>query len=342
MQTSPEVISVSDLSVILYPELIAASLCANESDLYALWSVLKGIDRYRGGSGQISSKWLLDITQTILGLNQSRAYTKLKQGVGLYWNKFGKSKEGTKVTCLIGEDAVIERLSPTITRSEPFQCTVRYVESENIGEIKSLMISMVAARYVDNRAVSIASIVQQTGQSERTVQKALRNCVDLKSTASYEQISIHNTEQAALKAFAKIQKVNPAAYTIEKHLDQFVICKRAPNLYALTQPKRLPLSKRPKALRRRDLENASGLGKKRYYPLNSKKPVEHEHVVLSDVRLLPTGTAVIWTKKNAKKPKTPPPPKQSVAGRWQDIKRGSVRKPQKAHDNRNITTNVSI
>jgi len=330
--------------VVLYPELIAASLEHGEIDLYVFWSMLKTIDKNRCGNGRFSVQGLLHSMSTFFDLKPSQAYKKLKLGVGTYWSKPGKASDGEKVTTLIGRKALVERLKPTSTRSEPFVFEVRDLErgeNANPHEMKYLMIAAIASRYVDGRPMSIRSICELTKQSERTVQRALENCVDLNKRKSCKPISSHKTILEARANLLKIaQKDNILAYRIEQNLDNFVIYRRIPNIYSLTKPERLPLRKRPKELRARDAENMASLAKKRYYHEESKKPVEHEHLKFSGIEFLPSGVTAIWDERNVlpKRNLT----ERSLIGKWEDIKKGQrVQKRSKADDNRNIN-NVSI
>jgi hypothetical protein len=336
MQTE---IPIADTQVILYPELVAASLKQKEGELYALWSILKGMDKSAKGSGKIAVSDLIDFVRTVFGVEQSRAYDKFRQGIGKYWNKPGRDARGIKVTCLIGRAAVIERLNPTSTRSEPFTFTVKNLESEDIHELKNLLISVVAARYIDERPISVQSIALMTGQSESTVKRAVKECVDVNSIGGFQTISEHSSEHEARMACAKLSKDIPAAYKVQQHLNKYVVCRQLPNTYTLCSPGRLPLRKRPKELKAKDAENMAGLVKKRYYKKMSKKPVTHEHAQYSGVVMLPGGLATMWDSKNKKTTKKPKE-NRSIAGKWNQARKG-VSKNRKMDDNRNIN-NVSI
>lgn len=332
------------IKVVLYPELIAASLRSGEIDLYVLWSILKATDNYCAGSGKISMASLLHVIQRIFRLMPSQAYKKVNQGIGKYWNKFGKSSGGEKVTTLVGRWALVERLKPTSTRSEPFVFEVRDLERGEEAkphEMKYLMIAAIASRYVDGRPISIRSICELTNQSERTVQRALGDCVDLNVRKSCQPISSHKTILEARANLLRIAKDdNLLAYSIEQNLDSFVIYRRRPNIYSLTKPARLPLRKRPKELRAKDVENMANLSKKRYYHEESKKPIEHEHLKFSGIEFLPSGVTAIWDEKNATAQQIQC--RRSLVGRWEDIKREQTMQKQiRANDNRN-TSNVSI
>lgn len=331
--------SVSDLPVIIYPELAAASVRNNESDLYVVWCILRSIDRFRMGSGRFEHQFVFSLLRQVLGIKESMAYQKIKRGEGLYWNKFGKSSNGAKVTCLIGEEALIRRLSPTSTRSEPFQFFVYDLECDlnsTRNDIKSMMIAVVAARYVKEHPLSIASVAQLTGQSERTVQRAFRDCVDLISYPQRQEISRHPNENEARQALKRSNPSNSAAYKIEQQLSQFVVYRQLPNIYTLTKPKRLPLSKRPKVLREFDVANSFGLQPKKYFHESSKKIVAHEHVKMQGVAMLPSGVVGVWSEQNAKAPVRP----RTVSKRWNDIKRTTVLKKSRMNDNKE-RTNVS-
>lgn len=330
MQTK---VSIADTRVILHPELVAASLKQKEGELYALWSILKGLDRCSKGSGKIAISDLIDFIRTVFGVEQSRAYDKFRQGIGKYWNKPGRDSNGIKVTCLIGRAMVIERLNPTSTRSEPFAFTVKNLESECIHELKNLLISIVAARYIDERPISVQSISIMTGQSESTVKRAIKECVDVKSIDSFKTVSEHSSENEARIACSKLSKDNPAAYKVQQHLNKYAVCRQLPNIYILGSPERLPLRKRPKELKAKDAENMAGLVKKRYYKKMSKKYVTHEHSQFSGVAMLPSGMAAMWDGKNKKTTKKAIE-NLSIAGKWNLARKGV--KKQKMDNNRSI------
>lgn len=293
-------IPINQTSVILYPELIAASLKNKEGELYVVWSVLKASDKIAYGSGTIEIINILDFIRQICGIEQSRAYDLFNKGIGKYWNKPGRNTQGEKVTTLVGRQNLIKRLQPTSTRSEPFVFTQYKLEFESTTELKNLLIAMIASRYVDMRPVSIQSISNITGQSISTVKRAIKNCPDINSYVNICTLSVHSTISEAKAAFNVIARDKPGAYKIQEQNGFYAICRQLPNMYTLCAPERLPLRKRPRELKERDRENLSNLQEKRYYKKQSKKPVASEHLVLSGVESGESGMYFSWKRQGNK------------------------------------------
>jgi len=192
---------------------------------------------------------------------------------------------------------------------------------------------MVAARYVDERPVSVKSVSVLTGQSMSTVKRALRDCEEVKSYINLLDISKHSTRREAAIALAIMSKDKPAAYSIHERDGIYSVCRQLPNMYEIYAAKRLPIQKRPKELKALDHENMSNLDEKRYYKKASKKPVTHEHMQLGGTEITRNGMFVIWKPQNTK-PKPKLRDKRSMAAKWVDYSKG-VPKLSKKND-RNI------
>jgi hypothetical protein len=331
---------IHEIDVILYPELIAAALKMNEIDLYVFWSILKAVDRRIQGSSKISISSMLTVINNVFNTAASQSYNKIKKGTGVYWNKPGKSSSGERVTTLLGKQAVIDHLQPTSTYSEPFvfKCEALMQDiQKSTKELKGLMIAAVASRYVCGRPFSLRSICELTGQSKSTVQRALRECNSLNIITNCQPISTHKTIDEAKYKLARMAKQDSRmAYRIATELDGFTIYRQMPNSYSLVRTKRLPLRKRPKELKRKDVENTKNLKLQKYYHEETKKPITHEHLKLCGVKSFPSVTAYIW-ESNTKAELVVL--KKSTTGKWEDIK---IIHAATTKINDNNTNNVSV
>ena len=334
---------ISDIRIIFYPELAAAALAAGEAEMYVVWSFMRAISINKNNRDKGNGKFLFnnfkDFTRDVLDVKESRAYTILREGQGKYWSKFGKDKNGNKVSCLIGLEALVDRLEPVCTRCEPFVVRGEVFFQDEEVNVKSMLISMVAARYVKEHPNSIDSIAELTGQSIRTVQRALRECVDLNVVPQYHKLTSHATEQQAKAKLRHMQVENAAMYSIREEGNMFTIYRQLPNYYSLTSPERLPLRKRPKALKARDHINMSGLSPRKFFQENTKKQVEQKHFKNRGIMITESGVAGVWSEHSAVKlaPRTTIVAPKSIVAKWIELKRASVSKRGKLADNRSKT-----
>jgi hypothetical protein len=87
---------------------------------------------------------------------------------------------------------------------------------------------MVAARYVKEHPHSVDSIAGLTGQSTRTVQRAMRDCVDLNIIPQYHKLTSHPTEEQAKMKLRQMQVENAAMYSIRDDGNVFTIYRQSP------------------------------------------------------------------------------------------------------------------
>ena len=172
--------------LILYPELAAEALKNNESDIFIIWSILKKIDS--SGSGIVWMGDILKLCEKVFGLKSTYAYSKITKGIGKYWRE-PKGKNGCKTVGLFSFKQIVLRLSPKIARSEPIVIPFNYFNAngyKNSKNVKNLLIGCVAGRYVDERPISLASIQENTGQSETTVRNAIKECAFLEYKTNFQ------------------------------------------------------------------------------------------------------------------------------------------------------------
>jgi hypothetical protein len=324
-------ISVQDIDVIIYPELAASSLVHDETDLYVFWQILRAIDKHRGGSGKFQRASLVSLYKHYFDVSEGRAYSRVKYGVGLYWNKFGKDKYGKYSTCLLGIQSLVDRMQPACTRSEPYVFVSKNTfdfETEMVAEgkkaamtcldVKYLMIACVAARYVDGRPNSIASIAELTGQSIRTVQRALKSCVDLTVYPQHLDFGKFTNHNEAVIKMQELMLKGDGFYKVVKSDNEFLVVRQIPNTYVLGQPKRFPLRKRPEALKARDSASLHKIKPKKYYQKDSKKTISGNRMKSDGLISTNEGVVGIWKGQQPKKSPTPRGKKanQSIYEKW--------------------------
>ena len=271
--------SVSDIQVILYPELIAAAFKNREADLYICWTVLKAIDIASSSSGHMKTTNMQSLFMGLLGISESQAYTKLSNGIGKYWNP-PKGKKGKRTTSIISKNNIVKHLDPTMTKTHPFG--VKLSELLSCGgwrNVKALLLSMVAARCSDARPTTYATIEDQTGLSEQTIRRAVHacpnlhimaNCVKMATSNSYE----HLREDLIMMVKKSGRDNNP--WFIIQQDGVYHIVKRLANSYALPEYERLSYKTRPKELRACDKTNALNCSDKRYLSATEKEKIKKE------------------------------------------------------------------
>ena len=249
--------------LILYPELAAESLKNNESDIFIIWSILKKVDTV--GSGIVLLSDILKICEKVLGLKSTYAYTKITKGIGKYWRE-PKGRNGYKTVGLFSFKQIVVRLSPKLARSEPIVIPFNYFNSngfKNSKNIKNLLIGCVAGRYVDNRPISLASIQENTGQSESTVRNAIKECAFLEYKTNTEKVSVSKNILGAMAS--KSMQEKSVAYKIEKIENNYFMIKQLPNSYIIKDFDRLPLKCRPDILSKTVQKNFELLIPARYH-----------------------------------------------------------------------------
>ena len=246
----------------LFPELIAAALKLKEVDLFLTWTLLKAYDKT--GGGKISVDEIRWVFIHVFGVDSNHAYAKIKSGIGAYWSAPG-GVSGQRVTCLMGRGAVIGRLKPTMSRSTPFLVTLKDLRAKdnilNGAKLKKLMVSLVAARNVEHKPISIAAIMEHTGLSESTVRNSLRDCEHMRTIRNFARLSKPTAYNQAKVIHAKVKT---AATRIVMVPDGFIVAKQIPNSYLMTGFARGSRSKRPAELKHYDRENHQRLSSRLY------------------------------------------------------------------------------
>ena len=189
-------------------------------------------------SGQFHINLLKNLTLEYLGLKSTHIYKLIEKGEDVFWNRSQKDK---KIFYIVSLKKVCLNIQFNINRSEPFVIPINLFDShgyKNTKDVKNIMISLIASRYVDERPISIKSLCDNTGQSESTVRNALKDCPHVKVL---KNIKI----EPVLGAYQALRLENKATYLSGTNL-----ITQLPNSYKFVEAYRLPLKTRPKELKK--------------------------------------------------------------------------------------------
>ena len=263
--------------IIINPELASSTLKHKEEDVFVIWLISKNIDIK--GNGIIDLKELINIASICLGLKSTFVYTKIEKGIDKYWRKpFGKN--GSKKIALLSINKVIERLQPEIAKSKPVKVSTNLLNSHGVINskfIKTLLLSIVAGRYEENKPLSIASLMSNTGLSESTVRNLLKDSKFINIRANYK-IILENDDRKILTSLMQLDET-PWAYRITPHNDTLALIKQAPNSYELRDLERLPLKTRPKLLKSNDKRVLENMQERRYHIKDNKVSTSNLEIV---------------------------------------------------------------
>ncbi len=265
--------------IIINPELASSALKNKEEDVFIIWLISKNIDLK--GNGIIDLKELLNIASISLGLKSTFVYTKIEKGIDKYWRKpFGKN--GSRKIALLSINKVIERLQPDLAKSKPVKVNINLLNSHGIANskfIKILLLSTVAGRYEENKPLSLASLMSNTGLSESTVRNLLQDSPFINIRANYK-VLLENDDRKVLTAM--MQNANePVPYScrIISQNDTLALIKQVPNSYELIDLQRLPYKTRPQLLKRNDKRILENMQERRYYIKDNKVSTSNSEIV---------------------------------------------------------------
>lgn len=236
---------MNDKYLVINPEIAAKSLKNNEGDLYIFWLIARKLDKSNRGIIKLSD--LIDLCKNVFSLKSNWVYTKISSGINKYWRKpFGK--KGDKYLALIGIGNIIKRLEPDITRSKPVKIPVLLFENSSSKNIREILVSLVASRYDTFRPISIATISSNIGLSESSVRSAIKSTSFVKIKQNFEILASDLNMNSLLSMVTKeVQR-----HKIIKQDGLYLLIKQIPNEYILNDFERLPLSCRPKELKKFD------------------------------------------------------------------------------------------
>ena len=222
-------------NLIFNPELVSHFLKHDCSSQFLLWTMLRNMEI---SSGQFHINIIKDLISEYLGLSSTHIYKLIEKGEDIFWNR---SKKDKKVFYIISLKKVCLNIEFNINRSEPFVVPLSLFNShgyKNTKDIKNIMISLIASRYVDERPISIKSLCENTGQSESTVRNALKDCPHVKVLKNIKIMPISEAYQA-------LKLENKSTYISGTNL-----ITQLPNSYQFKEAYRLPLKTRPKELKK--------------------------------------------------------------------------------------------
>jgi hypothetical protein len=140
-------------------------------------------------------------------------------------------------------------LKPDITRSKPVVVPLSYIQSSDKKSIRGLLISIVAGRYIDNRPISMYSLIHNIGLSESTIRNALYDSKCLKIKSNFLVLAT-DTNKSSLSDLLQNDK-EPWACKIINDNGIFHLIKQQANSYDLDFY-RLSLKSRPNELKKND------------------------------------------------------------------------------------------
>ena len=289
---------MSQATIIIHPEIAAKALKMREADLYILWLVLRAMSNYQDGRGIVHVDDIRDTCVKVLGVNAKWAYDKIREGTGKYW-RAPVGKKGDRTLGLIGQNNVFKHLKPEMTRSEPFVIEASVLRAEgrlNVKRIKQLLIALVAARFVDNRPVTVPQIMEHTGLSESTIRTALNECQLVAKVPNYEVVHRADSRDEAMSMKRKLS-TDKSKFRVSVQNGTWVVIQQLGNTYRVPEPDRQPLRMRPRELKDFDRENASLYSKRRYHIKKSKAGEEGKYFLsVSSVGL---QRATFWATRKA-------------------------------------------
>lgn len=252
-------------NIIINPELAASALKNDEADLFLIWLLSKKIDI--NNNGIVGLPDVINIINKCLGLQSNYIYKKIQAGENKYWRKpFGV--RGNKKICLLSMKNIIDRLNSDITRTKAFIVPTNIFRFESSKASKGLLISLVAARYEDERPISLESLINNTGQSESTIRNAIKSCLFIKVKSNYEVILESNSKIHLNQIMQSFD--TPWVYRVNKNGDQYSLLRQLPNSYIISEFDRQPLKFRPERLKKLDKIVFANLSEKKYHTKNDK------------------------------------------------------------------------
>lgn len=261
----------SNINLILSPELVAASLKKNEADLYILWLIFRTIDKTQNSSGHVLQSDIFNIISKILGTKTTQSYKKIRLGENVYWSKFAGEK-GKKSASLFSYKKIIEHLNPDMMRMLPYQIPLReFFIYDKDGKcswknIKSLLVSIVLARYNDMRPIAYDGVCEYTGLSRSSVYRHSRNYSGLSIMPNENIIMTSNEVESLIAKREELKNSGDKSFMfVKKYEGQYYLVNSLPNSYLLPEFNRLQIQNRAKPLKCLDKTNVQNASPKKYF-----------------------------------------------------------------------------
>lgn len=232
-----------------------------EVALLFAWTTLKAWDASLGGGGLVMRRTIKSVLKRISGLGETRVCALVQQGVGTYWREF-HGKHTQERTGLHNIDYVTRVLQPTQSHLNPVRIAFRDMPEEG-GKLSPFLISLFASSTRDMKPIAVGAIAKATGTSLRTVQRWLALDPRLKKLPNH-QLIFSNEKRPAVVEFLQNTKSGPKYRIVGFDGDWRLVCQMA-NTYIMQEFDRLPLSKRPAALKTMDQCLAAKEHQRLYY-----------------------------------------------------------------------------
>lgn len=249
----------------IYPELVSSTYKSKQLSNYAIWSVLKAIDKHKKGEGKFKFNSVLFIITTTLNVSDKYAYEIFKKGVDFFWKKPNKDKD----VYLISLEKVAINFPHEIAKTAPFKIRISDLwVHETPGELKTFLLGFVFGRYGQKKPISKSSLCDNLGCSKSTVKRQIKKSerLTIKNNLEYIKEFDHiNFASTYLNKLKLLYPENKNLYKIIKQDNKFIIFKQLSNSYSLEDFSRLKLSKRPRALKKIDAEASIGFEKRKFY-----------------------------------------------------------------------------
>lgn len=291
MNDSQDKKQVHKLYLEIYPELISSTYKSKQLNNYAVWSVLKAVDKNKKGSGKFQFETVLFIIAETLKVSKKYSYEIFKKGTDVFWKFPSKNRE----VYLMSLDKVIEKFPHEIAKTAPFKIRINDLwKQETPGQLKTFLLDFVLGRYGQKKPISKASLCENLGCSESTIKRQIRNSINLTKKINLEKIDEFDHINFANEYLNKLKILYPqnkTAYKILKERNKFVIYRQLSNSYSMEDYSRLKLSKRPKSMKKIDSELQIQYEKRKYY---IGKCTNSNHGALSKVD--DGKSAIIWQK----------------------------------------------
>jgi hypothetical protein len=226
-------VNLSSMRLTLYPELVAAAIEKDVSDLFVAYTVASRISRSRGACGVLASVELERILVELIGCKERHARDRIRQGDGTFWNL--PKKDGRRVG-LRAHLRVVNWLAPTFPASKP--CEVLFgtlarcrLNSRPASALKLMLMGVLASRNGTQDPISVAYLANSVKHSERSVFRWIKNCPILivkRNFLPLEDFPIDRYAEA--KAEMERRHCDPSL-DLQRWKGAWVLCKQLPNSY---------------------------------------------------------------------------------------------------------------
>lgn len=260
---------IGQIKLEIYPEMISAASKIKKLEIFAIWLILKAIDKNKQSTGKFQYSTILDLIEQILKVNKTYTYQLFNKGVDLFWNKPVGSK-GNKTVYLYGIDKVLDKMPFDLAKTFPFYIKMEDLfYHENSTQLKTFLCEFVIARYGQKKPISKSSLQENLGLSKSSVKRRIRQSTFLNKKENYcfFDAKFHNLTDA-MNFAEKVKKSvthNKNSVKVIKKNNIFYISYQVGNSYSLDEFNRGKISKRPHKFRIMDSLNRDSYDRKKYH-----------------------------------------------------------------------------